>query len=94
MALRKLPYRSTVDHSREKELVLRESNGLFLYAQVIKSSYQNVPGLCYTAVLEHWLTQTSPLPSGDFLIEALKSPVIDRGDIVSNIMDMFSFSGL
>ena len=50
----------------------------------MKCDYQNMSNLCMTCLLEHWLTQTPP-PTLIDLIEALKSPAIGHGDIVSNI---------
>ena len=48
---------------------------------------RNFVNICFTALLETWLTQTPP-PTVNSLIEALKSPVIDRGDIARNIEGM------
>ena len=44
--------------------------------------------VCFTALLEHWLTQTSPPPTWETLIEALKTPVINHHDIAANIESM------
>ncbi len=55
------------------------------YTQEIRHNHHHIAGACLTAMLEHWLTQTDPLPSWYTLIEALRSPVLGREDIASKI---------
>ncbi|XP_064398478.1 uncharacterized protein LOC135345065 isoform X3 [Halichondria panicea] len=51
----------------------------------IQHNHRDVAGACLTTMLEHWLIQTDPSPSWFALIEALRSPALDRGDIASEI---------
>ena len=58
----------------------------FVSPQVIKQNFQNESNLCYTSLLEYWLTQTEPQgPTWADLIAALKSPSIEREDLVSKV---------
>ena len=50
--------------------------------QAIKTDYQNDSGMCFTKLLEQWLT---PAPTLQALIHALKSPVISRGDFAKEL---------
>ena len=47
---------------------------------------RNFVDVCFTALLEQWLTQT---PTWTDLIDALSSPIIERDDIASNIKALF-----
>ncbi len=61
---------------------------LYTLTQAIRHNHHNhhhMAGACLTAMLEHWLTQTDPLPSWYTLIEALRSPVLGREDIALKI---------
>ena len=49
---------------------------------------RNFVDVCYTALLEHWLTKTSPPPTWEALVEALRTPVIKREDIAAHIETM------
>ena len=54
-------------------------------AQVIRANNahaDNFVDVCFTALLEHWLTQT---PSWSDLIRALRSQVISREDVALKI---------
>ncbi|XP_064405548.1 uncharacterized protein LOC135350490 isoform X3 [Halichondria panicea] len=51
----------------------------------IKRDYQNESGVCFTKLLEQWLTGFTPAPTLGALIHALKSPVISRGDIAQQM---------
>ncbi len=53
--------------------------------QEIQHKHRDVAGACLTAMLEHWLTQTYPLPSWSALIEALRSPALFQGEIACMI---------
>ena len=53
--------------------------------QEICHNHRDVAGNCLTALLEHWLTQTNPVPSWNTLIEALRSPVLGRDNIATKI---------
>ncbi len=55
--------------------------------QSIKKHY-NTPGDCFTAMLREWL-QSSPNPTWSNLVEALRSPDIDRSDIADEIEDVY-----
>ncbi len=46
------------------------------HTQEIRHNHRDVAGACLTAMLEHWLTQTDPLPSWYTLIDALRSSVL------------------
>ena len=50
--------------------------------RAINAHADNFVDMCFTSLLEHWLTQT---PSCSDLIKALKSPVISREDIAFKI---------
>ncbi|XP_064390037.1 uncharacterized protein LOC135337940 isoform X3 [Halichondria panicea] len=50
----------------------------------IKADHKEV-NQCFTAMLQCWLSQTSPPPTWATLIEALNSTVIGRQDIANNI---------
>lgn len=52
--------------------------------QAIQKSHQDVED-CFTAMLCHWLKHSSPPPSLLTLMEALKSPSINRCDLVEDI---------
>ncbi|XP_064382988.1 uncharacterized protein LOC135331680 [Halichondria panicea] len=51
----------------------------------IKRDYQNESGVCFTNLLEQWLTGSTPAPTLGALIHALKSRVISRGDIAQQM---------
>ena len=53
--------------------------------QAIKRDYQNESGVCFTNLLEQWLTGSTPAPTLGALIHALKSRVISRGDIAQQM---------
>ncbi len=54
------------------------------HLQEIKADHKEV-NQCFTAMLQCWLSQTSPPPTWATLIEALNSTVIGRQDIANNI---------
>ena len=62
---------------------------IFVFTQAIKRTNQEDSDLCYTSLLEHWLTQTKPLPKVTNLTEALRSPSIERGDLANMVEAMF-----
>ena len=55
------------------------------HTQAIKRDYQNESGVCFTKLLEQWLTGSTPAPTLGALIHALKSRVISRGDIAQQM---------
>ena len=55
------------------------------FPQEIQHNYRDVAGACLTGMLEHWLTKTDPPSSWSSLIEALRSPVLGRRDIASEM---------
>ena len=57
------------------------------YPKAIQHNHPLDAGACCTALLETWLTK-SPLPTWKLLIEALNSPIIDRGDIAADIQTL------
>ncbi len=58
---------------------------LWFFQQEIQHNHHHVAEACLTGMLEHWLTQADPPPSWLALIEALRSPALDRGNIASEI---------
>ena len=58
--------------------------------QMIEFDYQNKSNLCFTEMMENWLTGTPP-PTLNDLIEALTSPTIGREDIASNVLELFGY---
>ena len=54
------------------------------HPQAIESDYHFVD-VCFHAVLRHWVRRTSPPLTWTALVRALKSPVINRGDIAREI---------
>ena len=65
---------------------------LFFNMQAIKRSNQDDCDLCYTSLLEKWLTKTDPLPKLTDLIAALQSPSIERGELASKVEAMIKKS--
>ena len=63
---------------------------VYLFPQVIKGNCHNESDLCYTSLLEHWLTE--PLPELMDLIAALQSPSIERGELASKVEAMIKKS--
>ncbi len=59
--------------------------------QEIKADYKEV-NQCFTAMLQCWLSQTSPPPTWATLIEALNSKVIGRQGIANKIGSDFKES--
>ena len=62
-----------------------------LYMQAIGENNRTVrecADMCFTALLEHWLIQTSPPPTWETLIKALRTPVIRREGIAASIETM------
>ena len=57
------------------------------HPQAIESDYRFVD-VCFHAVLRHWVRRTSPPLTWTALVRALKSPVINRGDIAEEIENM------
>ena len=52
--------------------------------QEIEHNHPNNAKNSFTSLLETWLIQTPP-PTWTMLVEAIKSPVIDAGDVANNI---------
>ena len=65
-------------------LVVYELYHLKPHPQAIESDYRFVD-VCFHAVLRHWVRRTSPPLTWTALVRALKSPVINRGDIAEEI---------
>ena len=65
-------------------LVVCELYHLKPHPQAIESDYRFVD-VCFHAVLRHWVRRTSPPLTWTALVRALKSPVINRGDIAEEI---------
>ena len=65
-------------------LVVYELHHLKPHPQAIESDYRFVD-ICFHAVLKHWVRRTSPPLMWTALVRALKSPVINRGDIAERI---------
>ena len=65
-------------------LVVYELHHLKPHPQAIESDYRFVD-VCFHAVLRHWVRRTSPPLTWTALVRALKSPVINRGDIAERI---------
>ena len=65
-------------------LVVCELHHLKPHPQAIESDYRFVD-VCFHAVLRHWVRRTSPPLTWTALVRALKSPVINRGDIAEEI---------
>ncbi|XP_064385325.1 uncharacterized protein LOC135334177 isoform X4 [Halichondria panicea] len=51
----------------------------------IKRDYPNDSDMCFTKLLEQWLTRFTPAPTLGALIQALESPVISRGDFAQQM---------
>lgn len=56
--------------------------------QVIKQDNRDVTDTCFTALLSHWLSCTSPLPTWSVLIDAIKSRPVGYVDVASKIEAM------
>ena len=65
-------------------LVACELYHLNPHPQAIESDYRFVD-VCFHTVLRHWVRRTSPPLTWTALVRALKSPVINRGDIARGI---------
>ena len=65
-------------------LVVCELYHLKPHPQAFESDYRFVD-VCFHAVLRHWVRRTSPPLTWTALVRALKSPVINRGDIAEKI---------
>ena len=65
-------------------LLVCELYNLKPHPQAIESDYRFVD-VCFHAVLRHWVRRTSPPLMWTALVRALKSPVINRGDIAEEI---------